>query len=40
MITRELEEPLGDLLEIFEEPIGEEEEETILHTHTMNENKN
>jgi len=28
----ELEDPLGEQLEIFEEPIGEEEEETIPHT--------
>ena len=36
----ELEDPLGEQPEIFEEPIGEEEEETIPPTYTMVENKN
>lgn len=36
----ELEDPLGEQPEIFEEPIWEEEEETIPPTHTMDENRN
>ena len=40
LTTGELEDPLGDQREIFEEPIGEEEEETIPPTYTMAENRN
>jgi len=36
----ELEEPLGEQPEIFEEPIREEEEEAITPTYTMVENRN
>ena len=39
LTTRELEDPLGEQLEIFEEPIGEEEE-PISPTQTMAENRN
>jgi len=35
-----LEDPLGEKPEIFEEPIGEEEEETIPHTYSMAKNRN
>lgn len=40
LTTGELEDPLGDQPKIFEEPIGEEEEDTIPHTYTMVENIN
>jgi len=36
----EVEEPLGEQPEIFEEPTGEEEEEEPIPTKTMAENKN
>lgn len=36
----QLEDPLGEQLEIFEEPIREEEEETLPRTYNMVENIN
>ena len=36
----ELEEPLGEQLDIFEEPTGEEEEEEPIPTEPMDENRN
>ena len=36
----ELQDPLGEQPEIFEDPIGEEEEETIPPTYNMTENRN
>jgi len=36
----ELEDPLGEQPNIFEEPIREEEEESIQHTYNMDENRN
>jgi len=40
LTTRDLEDPIVEQLAIFEEHIGEEEEESIPHTHTMDENRN
>jgi len=40
LTTGELYDPLGEKPEILEEPIGEEEEETLPHTYNKAKNRN